>query len=154
MSVIPNRGIKSKDAMYLPDLRKMPNPQLRWEVEDILIFIFPREIQFKYNTVAQSFIKQLLSNANDGLNGDQIAAWLRETKFSAATFYNRVLPRLIRLGMVERKRMRGQKSRKMLLHPSTSFGLYMQKLGSEWSVIVNTARAKSKNRFDITSLAY
>jgi len=127
-------------------LRKVPDKEMRWELEDLLVFVFPKDIQETYNKVAKAFMESLLFNASAGINGDQIGAWLLENNFSKATFYNRVLPRLIDIGLVERKRVHGDTGRKMILYPSLSFGLYLQKMGSVWNEIINTARAKSKNQ--------
>lgn len=136
---ITSRGVKAKDALYLPAIRQMPDRRIRWEIPHILEFIFPHQIQPVYNSIAASFLAKLFRKANDGITGDDIASWLRESGFSKPTFYNHVLPRLVKLEMVERRPLDELHKRKMKVVLALGFSFYFRKIGFEWKSLVDTA---------------
>ena len=155
---IASRGIPSKDSLYLPPHN---SPELRnfqdanenatrntWSVEEVVNFIFPKRYQLKYNEIALSFMKTVLEKGM--LSGEEIGHFVSSTGASKATFYNRVLPRLKRVGMlkVERQTLIAleskRKFRPMTISLSKTFGNYLTKIGDSWLVIVDDARSKKE----------
>ena len=71
---------------------------------------------------------------------------------SKATFYNRVLPRLKRVGMVKVERdtlvnvESKRKFRPMRISLSKTFGNYFMKIGDSWLAIVDDARSKMEKK--------
>lgn len=155
---IASRGIPSKDSLYLPPYN---SPELRnfqdsnenitrniWNLDEVMNFVFPHKYQEKYSEVAVSFIKLLLER--NSLTGDEIGHFVSSHGISKATFYNRVLPRLKRIGMlkVERQTLIAveskRKFRPMTISLSKTFGNYLTKIGDSWLAIVDDARSKKE----------
>jgi len=133
----PNKGIPSEDQMYLPRkdylngiLRKEGAIKIStaWALEDVLQFIFPPKYRKSYFSCATLFL-QLLREKGE-LHGSDIGAFVEKNKISKATFYNKVLPRLNRIGMIDRKREIG--SNKMIIRWSNEFSIYLEKIAFEW----------------------
>ncbi|HQT45159.1 MAG TPA: hypothetical protein PLO51_04215, partial [Candidatus Micrarchaeota archaeon] len=155
--VIASRGIPSKESLYLPAHN---SPALRqfedsgenlthsvWDLEDVLNFVFPKQYQAKYNEIAVKFMALFL--AKQVLEGSDVSAFVKSNSISKATFYNRVLPRLKRIGMIKVERETvvaaesQRKFRPMKIHISKTFGNYLNKIGNSWHAYVETAREKS-----------
>jgi hypothetical protein len=153
---IASRGIPSKDSLYLPPYN---SPELRsfqdsnenltrniWNLDEVTNFIFPKKYQHKYNEIALSFLKLLLEKNN--LTGDEIGHFVSSSGISKATFYNRVLPRLKRIGIIKVERQTiiavesKRKFRPMNISLSKTFGNYLTKIGDSWLAIVDDARSK------------
>lgn len=153
---IASRGIPSKDSLYLPPHN---SPELRafqdsnesltrntWSLEEVVNFVFPKRYQLKYNEIALSFIKLALEKTT--LTGEDIGGFVSAHGISKATFYNRVLPRLKRIGIlkVERQTLIAleskRKFRPMTISLSKTFGNYLTKIGDSWLAIVDDARSK------------
>lgn len=147
----PSRGVPSKESLWLDDLRKRRdswkyNQNVRLELDQILQLIFPEKYQKKYYTMAIEFMKNLLEKQE--LRGDDIGAFLREKGYSKATFYNVILPRLRRVGMLslEREEFHHKKAKqkyyKKIVRPSTQFSVFWKHIADEYESIVQTAKAK------------
>ena len=155
---IASRGIPSKDSLYLPPYN---SPELRnfqdanenatrntWSVEEVVNFIFPKRYQLKYNEIALAFMKTVLEKGM--LSGEEIGRFVSSGGISKATFYNRVLPRLKRVGLlkVERQTLIAleskRKFRPMTISLSKTFGNYLTKIGDSWLVIVDDARSRKE----------
>jgi hypothetical protein len=155
---IASRGIPSKDSLYLPPFN---SPELRsfqdgnenitrniWSLEEVANFVFPRRYQQKYNEIALAFLKLALEKGT--LSGEEIGNFVSSRSVSKATFYNRVLPRLKRIGLlkVERQTLIAleskRKFRPMTISLSKTFGNYLTKIGDSWLAIVDDARSKKK----------
>jgi hypothetical protein len=155
---IASRGIPSKDSLYLPPHN---SPELRafqdgnenitrnsWNTEEVVNFVFPARFQQKYHEISLSFIKLLLERST--LSGDDIGHFVSQNGISKATFYNRVLPRLRRIGMIKVERQTlialesKRKFRPMTIALSKTFGNYMTKIGDSWLAIVDDSRSKKK----------
>ncbi len=155
---IASRGIPSKDSLYLPphnslELRSFQdsseNPTRNsWSLEEVCNFVFPKRYQQKYSEIALSFLKLALEKTT--LTGDEIGAFVSQNGISKATFYNRVLPRLKRIGMLKVERQTiialesKRKFRPMTISLSKTFGNYLSKIGDSWLAIVDDARSKKK----------
>ncbi len=155
---IASRGIPSKDSLFLPPYN---SPELRsfqdgnenitrniWNLEEVANFVFPKRYQEKYNEIALAFLRLALDKGT--LTGDEIGNFVSSQGISKATFYNRVLPRLKRIGMlkVERQTLIAleskRKFRPMTISLSKTFGNYLTKIGDSWLAIVDDARSKKK----------
>ncbi len=133
----PNKGIPSEDQMYLPR-KDLLNGLLRkesaikistsWNLEDVLHFIFPPRYRKSYFECAAKFLSLLREKGE--LHGDEIGEFVSKNSLSKATFYNKVLPRLNRIGMIDRKREVG--NNKMIIRWSNEFSIYLEKIAFEW----------------------
>ncbi|MEM5782223.1 MAG: hypothetical protein QXD43_03455 [Candidatus Aenigmatarchaeota archaeon] len=156
---IRSRGIPSSEDFYLPrydspELRQFQNDQEIptrniWPIELIMNFVFPKRYKEKYYEIAVNFIKLVLEK--NTLEGKEIAEFVKQNNYSKATFYNKVLLRLKRIGMikVERKTVtiNNTKYRPMKVTLSKTFGNYLMKIADSWLVHVDEARAE-KNRIE------
>ena len=155
---IASRGIPSKDSLFLPPFN---SPELRsfqdgnenitrnsWNLEEVVNFVFPARFQAKYHEIAIGFMKLLLEKS--ALTGDEIGNFVSQNGVSKATFYNRVLPRLRRVGMIKVERQtvialeNKRKFRPMTFTLSKTFGNYLTKIGDSWLAIVDDSRSKKK----------
>ncbi len=134
----PKTGIPSEDQLYLPrkdtldDLLKKQGAirsSTSWDASDLLQFVFPQRYRSAYHGVAVSFLTALQQN-NGFLTSSQIGEFVEKTKISKATFYNKVLPRLVRIGMLDRNRE--PTSNKMTVKWSNQFAIYLEKIAFEW----------------------
>jgi hypothetical protein len=155
---IASRGVPSSESLYLPphnseELRSFQdaseNPTRNiWSVDEVANFVFSRKYQTKYYEISLGFIKLLANNTH--LDGPAISKFVSENNISKATFYNRVLPRLRRVGMVkiERDTIVAQESKRkfrpMRISLSKTFGNYLMKIGDSWLAIVDDARTKKR----------
>ncbi len=156
---IASRGVPSSESIYLPahyseELRKFQdsdeNPTRNlWKLDEVLSFIFSKKYQTKYYEVALEFMKTLEEKAM--LDGSEIANFVSTKNISKATFYNRVLPRLKRVGMIKVERdtvvaaESKRKFRPMRITLSKTFGNYMMKIGDSWLAIIDDARTRKKD---------
>ncbi len=155
---IASRGIPSKDSLFLPPHN---SPELRnfqdsnenltrniWSLEEVVNFVFPKRYQQKYSEIALAFLKLAVQKTT--LSGDEIGNFVSSNNISKATFYNRVLPRLKRVGMLKVERQTiialesKRKFRPMTISLSKTFGNYLTKIGDSWLAIVDDARSKPK----------
>ncbi len=157
---IASRGIPSSKALYLPaynsrELRNFQddNENLTrnlWTLEEVINFLFPKEIQERYNETASLFLKELIKKVE--MNGEMTGNFISENKLSKATFYNRVLPKLKKSGLVkvERESITNKetkrKYRPMIISLSKTFGNYLTKIADSWLAVVEDARYNKKKR--------
>ncbi|MFH0927581.1 MAG: hypothetical protein V1822_03310 [Candidatus Micrarchaeota archaeon] len=153
---VASRGIPSKESMFLPS---HDSPLIRafedsnetvtrntWDLTEVAMFIFPKKYQEKYHSIATGFLALLSQKTR--IEGSEISEFIKKENISKATFYNRVLPRLKRVGMVKVERHTivakesKRKFRPMTIHLSKTFGNYMSKIGDSWLAIVDEARSK------------
>ncbi len=153
---IATRGIPSEESMYLPphdspvirsfqDGGENPTRNM-WDVEEVVTFVFPRKYQATYHSIAVKFLRLLVARTK--LEGSELSDFISKNGISKATFYNRVLPRLRRVGMIkiERHTIVAKESlrkyRPMTIHLGKTFGNYLMKIGDSWLAIVDEARSK------------
>ena len=155
---ISSRGVPSSESVYLPrydsqELRtfqdKDENPTRNlWNMEEVTNFIFSKKYQPKYYEIALGFLRLLSEKTK--LSGDETAEYVKTNGVSKATFYNRVLPRLKRVGVVKVERdtiiaiESKRKFRPMRISLSKTFGNYFMKIGDSWLAIVDDARTRKK----------
>jgi predicted transcriptional regulator len=155
---IASRGIPSKESFYLPahyssEIRKFQDDGenvLRnyWNLEEVLNFVFPHKYQPVYNEISVKFMTELVKK--NKLGAKDLTEFVKSNEISKATFYNRVLPRLKRVGMIKVERQtliaehNKQKFRPMEISLSKSFGNYLTKIGDSWLALVDDARTRKK----------
>lgn len=144
-----SRGIPSSDAYWIDSLKKRREEwkwhEARLEMKEILNIVFPSNYQETYYNVALGFINWLLEKK--GVEGEEVGKWIKENNFSKATFYNRVLPKLKKCGMIrtERKEFEhkdSKKYRKMNYYLGRDFGNFLIKIGQQYHEIVGAAGKK------------
>lgn len=147
-----SRGAPSKETLWFDDVKRLRDEwayhkNVRLELNQILELVFPPKYQQKYYLMAIEFMNHLLGK--QALYGDDIGAFIREKSFSKATFYNIILPRLRRVGMVrlEREEFHHERSKqkfyKKIVKPSTQFSKFWSHIASEYSSLVQTAKSKA-----------
>ncbi len=155
---VASRGIPSREALYLPahyssELRAFQDKdehalRFNWKLDEVVNFVFPKKYQAKYHEVALAFMNELSEKLE--LTGKEVGAFIAANGISKATFYNRVLPRLKRVGLVkvERETVVAKESKRkyrpMRITLSKTFGNYLMKIGDSWLAIVDDARSRRK----------
>jgi hypothetical protein len=115
----------------------------RWELDDVLELIFPKEFNPAQKDIASKLIKTML-NKPEGLSGEEIEEFRKANEISNATLRNLVIPKLVRIGLISRERdsPTGQtnkdKHHMMIIKLSESFGNALKKIGEEINSIINT----------------
>ncbi len=157
---IASRGVPSSESIYLP---RHDSPELRsfqdqnesmtrnsWNIEELVNFIFSKRYQPKYYEIALGFMTVL--SEKTVLSGEEIASFVRSNGISKATFYNRVLPRLKRVGMIKVERdtivaiESKRKFRPMRISLSKTFGNYFMKIGDSWLAVVDDSRSRKEKK--------
>lgn len=150
------RGIPSSESLYFPahnaeefkPFQDGNENQTRnlWRLEDVVNVVFSKKFQPTYHEIAVKFMDALTAKTH--MDGAEIGKFVSENNISKATFYNRVLPRLRRVGMikVERETLVAleskRKFRPMRISMSKTFGNCFCKIGDSWLAIVDEARMK------------
>ncbi|MEM3399786.1 MAG: hypothetical protein QXP42_03055 [Candidatus Micrarchaeia archaeon] len=156
---IASRGVPSSESLYLPphygkelrafqDDEENPTRNL-WGLDEVVNFVFPKKYQAKYHETALAFMQFLHERVS--VRGSEISEFVKSRGVSKATFYNRVLPRLKRVGMVkvERETMvvdERRKYRPMIVSLSKTFGNYLTKIGDSWLAVVDDARTRKAQK--------
>ncbi len=157
---IASRGVPSGETLYLPahnsaEIRNFQDKDENlarnlWNLEEIANFVFSKKYQAKYYETAVGFLRLLSEKIT--LGGDDVASYVKNNGISKATFYNRVLPRLRKVGMikVERETIVAQESRRkfrpMVISLSRTFGNYLMKIGDSWLASVDEARGRKQQQ--------
>lgn len=153
---IASRGVPASESLYFPrfDSEELRNFQDKdenatrnlWSLEEVLNFVFSKKYQPKYYETAVAFMKLLYEKGQ--LAGGDISQFVQSTGISKATFYNRVLPRLRRVGMIKIERdtivavESKRKFRPMRISLSKTFGNYLLKIADSWLAVVDDARSR------------
>jgi len=146
-----SRGVPAKESLWLDDVRKRReewqyHKKVRLELPHLLQIIFPKQHQPKYHDISLKFMQFLLEKGR--LEGADTGAFITSNGFSKATFYNIILPRLKKVGMVRLLReefnisKETQKYYRKIIEPSKQFSMFFKKLGEEYETILDTAEAK------------
>ncbi len=156
MKKISSRGVPSSETFYLPrydsaeirsfqDASENPTRNI-WSLSEVVNFIFSRKYQPTYYEIALKFLELLMQKLK--LTGEDISSFLKENNISKATFYNKVLIRLKRIGVVKVERetlipdQSKRKYRPMRITLSKTFGNYLMKIADSWLAIVDDARSR------------
>jgi len=146
-----SRGVPAKESLWLDDVRKRReewqyHKKVRLELPHLLQIVFPKQHQPKYHDISLKFMTFLLEKGR--LEGADTGAFITANGFSKATFYNIILPRLKKVGMVRLLReefnlsKETQKYYRKVIEPSKQFSMFFKKLSEEYETILDTAEAK------------
>lgn len=146
-----SRGVPAKESIWLDDVRKRReewqyHKKVRLDIEHLVQIIFPKQYQPKYYCISLAFMKHLLEKGQ--LKGADTGEFISKNSFSKATFYNVILPRLKKVGMIRLLReefnisKEKQKYYRKVIEPSKQFSMFFKKLGDEYETILDTAEAK------------
>ncbi len=155
---IASRGVPASESLYFPrfdseELRSFQDKEENatrnlWSLEELTNFVFSKKYQAKYYETALGFLKLLAEKTY--IAGDDISNYIRSNNISKATFYNRVLPRLRRVGMIKIERdtivalESKRKFRPMRISFSKTFGNYLLKIADSWLAAVDDVRSRKK----------
>ncbi|MDD5022896.1 MAG: hypothetical protein PHU63_01885 [Candidatus ainarchaeum sp.] len=155
---IASRGVPSSLSLYFPpynseELRAFQDKDGNitrnlWNIEEVANFVFSKKYQPKYYEIAVGFLKVLLEK--EKVTGEDISEYVKSNGISKATFYNRVMPRLRRVGMIKVERdtiiplEKNRKFRPMKVSLSKTFGNYLMKIGDSWLAIIDEVRTRKK----------
>ena len=149
----PNqKRLRSKESLYYPSILgqkwKTLDPDIRWELKDILNHVFPMEYQEKSHEYALKLVNFLLKNPG-GIDKKDLSKFLNSEGIPNSTLYNIVIPKLVKIGMIERRRETNAsnpgKGWFLILKPSMAFSSHLSKLAAEWRSICKTALSKTSN---------
>lgn len=111
--------------------------------------VFPREYQEKSYEYANKLMEFLLKTPT-GIDKKMLSEFIKNENIPKSTLYNIVIPKLVKLGVIERKRETNFSNPNrgwfMILRPSISFSSHLQKLANEWRSIYKTATSKSSEK--------
>jgi len=148
----PSRGIPSDESLWMPrhygkEIKDKGGleEEIIWSIEEVVDFIFPKSYQPKYYKVAVDFLNLVL--ANEKVGKDEIGKFLKDNNYSRSTLENKIIPKLVRFGLLKREReIEGSlgKGRSLILSDSLTFTNYLTKIGHAWKSTVATARHKRK----------
>ncbi|MBD3261487.1 MAG: hypothetical protein GF334_07365 [Candidatus Altiarchaeales archaeon] len=151
---LPSRGIPSGESMWIPrhyggEIKSKGglDKTVYWGVPEVVDFIFPRKYQPKYHQVASDFIEMVLDR--DWVTKKEISRFLAEKDYSRSTLENKIIPKLVRFGLVKRQReVKGKlgKGRGLILSESLTFTNYVERIGFAWNMLVSTARAGERKK--------
>ncbi len=148
-----SRGIPSDESLWLPrhygkEVKGKGGLEedIIWSAEDVVDHIFPRSYQPRYYRVAVDFLMLVLEN--ETVTKEEIGKFLGEKNYSRSTLENKIIPKLVRFGLVKREREIEDGSlgrgRSLILSDSLTFANYLTKIGLAWKSQVMTARHKRK----------
>jgi hypothetical protein len=143
-------GIPVSDSLWLPphygvELKKKGglDKAVFWDASEVVDFVFPKRYQPVYHRVAADFISMVLER--DWVTKKEIGEFLSKTGYSKSTLENRVIPKLVRFGLIKREReIEGKlgKGRALILSESLTFTTYLERVAFAWNMLVNTGRKK------------
>lgn len=148
-----SRGIPSEESLWLPrhygkEVKEKGGLEedIIWSTGDVVDFIFPKAYQPKYYQVAAEFLELILEN--EKVTKDEIGKFLKQKNYSRSTLENKIIPKMVRFGLVKREREIEDgnlgKGRSLILSDSLTFTNYLLKIGAAWKSQVMTARHKRK----------
>jgi hypothetical protein len=114
-----------------------------WDIGEVVDFIFPKRYQPVYHRVACDMIALVLER--DWVTKKEIGEFLRKTGYSKSTLENKVIPKLVRFGLLKREREISAgmgKGRALILSESLTFSNYLERIGFAWNMLVSTSRKK------------
>lgn len=145
-----SHGVPASETLWLPphygkDVKGKGglNKAIIWTVDDVVDFIFPKKYQPKYFEVSSKFLKIILER--DWITKKEISKFLKDNDYSKSTLENKIIPKLVRFGLIKREReITGGlgKGRALILSDSLTFTNYLERIGFGWNMLVSTARQK------------
>jgi len=148
----PNeKRLKSMESLFYPSVQgdkwKAIDPDIRWELADVINHIFPQEYQEKSYEYAQKLMEFLLKTP-EGIDKKMLSDFVKTQEIPVSTLYNIVIPKLVKFGLIERRREANAsnpgKGWFLILKPSMTFSSHLSKLADEWRSIYKTASSKKE----------
>ena len=153
-------GIPASESLWLPphyggELKKKGglDKAVYWDIEEVVDFIFPKRFQPKYHKVASDFLSLVLER--DWVTKKEIGNFLEKNKYSKSTLENKIIPKLVRFGLIKREREITSglgKGRSLILSESLTFTNYLERIGFAWNMLVSTSRKKKKKSDEQSNL--
>ena len=148
----PNwKGIPSKHALHFPEKggrkfgQKIWDNGFRWDVPDLMEFLFPTERMPIHNKIAVEYVRFLLDNGDNTEDGKK--EFCQHTGHSLNTLRKHIIPKLYRFGLVSRSRefprhtaWNIKSKRRSYEQESLRFSGMLKKMAEEWESMVSTAR--------------
>jgi predicted transcriptional regulator len=151
---LASRGIPTSESLWIPphygiELKHKGglDKSVFWEVSEIVDFIFPKRYQPVYHKVASEFLKMVLQE--DWVTKKEIKGFLDRNGYSKSTLENKVIPKLVRFGLIKREReitVGMGKGRALILSESMTFSNYLERIAFAWNMHVSTSRKKMQNK--------
>jgi predicted transcriptional regulator len=148
----PSRGIPADESLWMPrhygkDIKEKGglDKAVIWGAGEVVDFVFPKKYQPTYFKVATDFIDLLLKK--ERVTKKEISEFLKDTNYSRSTLENKIIPKLVRFGLIKREReLEGtlKKGRSLILSESLTFTNYLERIAFAWNSLVSTARQKRK----------
>jgi len=147
----PNKNrLKSKESLFFPSVlgQKWKNidSDIRWDLSDIINHVFPKEYQEKSYEYALKVMHLLLKTPR-GVDKKTLSKFIENENIPTSTLYNIIIPKMVRLGLIERRRESNASNPNrgwfMILKPSLSFSSHLEKLSNEWKSFYKTAMSKN-----------
>ena len=150
------KGIPTKQSLHFPEKggrkfgQKIWEQGFRWNVSDLMEFLFPSERMPIFHKVATEYVEFLLDNGDNTEQGKK--EFCQKTGYSFITLRKHIIPKLYRFGIIHRNRelpknvkWNIKSKRRSYEKESLVFSTMMRKLGEEWEEIVNTARKRRQD---------
>ncbi len=150
----PNeKRLKTKESLYFPSVLgekwKTVDPDIRWELADVINHVFPQEYQEKSYEYARKLMEFLLQNPR-GIDKKMLSDFVKGQEIPLSTLYNIVIPKLVKVGLVERRREANVSNPTrgwfLMLKPSMTFSSHLGKLADEWRSMYKTASSKKSDK--------
>lgn len=149
----PSRGVPADETMWFPshygrEIRSKGglDSKIRWDLKEVIDFIFPKRYQPTYHQVAVDFVSLVLEKGR--LSKEDISKFLKENDHSRSTLENKIIPKLSRAGIIKREReatgKMKKKGRGLVISESLTYSNYLKKIAEEWETLVATSRHKRK----------
>jgi len=146
------KGIHSKYSLCFPEKggrkygSKIWDEGFRWDISDLVEFLFPQERMPVFHKVAIAYLKFLLDNGDNTDEGKN--DFCRKTGYSSITLRKNIIPKLYRFGLVHRTRelpkdgrWNIKSTRRSHEKESLVFSTMLRKMADEWEEMVKTARS-------------
>lgn len=142
--------LTTKESLYYPSVLgkawKSVDPEVRWELTDVVNHVFPHEYQERSHDYAVKLLKLVLESPK-GIDKGILSAFLQQHSIPPATAYNVIIPKLVRVGLLERRREVNASNPSrgwfLLLRPSPTFSAHLSKLAGEWKSLYKTSLIKA-----------
>jgi len=141
-------GVPASESLWLPphhgvELKRKGglDKTVYWDVGEVVDFIFPRRYQPTYHRVACDFIRLVLDR--DWVTKKDIREFLAGHGYSKSTLENKIIPKLVRFGLLKREREITAglgKGRALILSESLTFSSYLERVAFAWNMLVSTGR--------------
>ena len=151
------KGIPSRHALYFPEKggrkygTKIWDYSYRWNIDDILGFVFPGEFSPVCHKIAVDYVGFLVETG-EVTYPDKVEFCLKH-QYSINTLNKHIIPKLYRFGLIHRTREFPKNvkwciksKRRSYEHDSQQFASFLRKIADEWEAIITNARIRRKHQ--------